>query len=80
MDKTVAEYLQENVDYSFSGFNFTRTFLNFYLQVGADWIMFSADYPYGSMAEARTFLDHLPMSDADMHKIAHGNAERLLKV
>jgi hypothetical protein len=80
LDKSVAEYLQENVYYSFSGFNFTPTFLDLYLQVGADRIMFSADYPYGSMAEARTFLDHLPVSDADKHKIAHGNAERLLKV
>lgn len=80
LDKSVAEYLQENVYYSFSGFNFTPTFLNLYLQVGADRIMFSADYPYGSMAEARTFLDHLPISDADRHRMAHGNAERLLRI
>jgi len=76
----VAEYLQKNVYYTFSGFNFTPAFLNLYLQVGADRIMFSADYPYSSMAEARTFLDHLPVSGMDKHKIAHKNAEHLLKV
>ncbi len=76
----VADYLQENVYYTFSGFNFTPTFLNLYLQVGADRIMFSTDYPYSSMAEARTFLDQLPVSFADKHKIAHGNAERLLRL
>ena len=80
LDRSMAEYLQENVYYSFSGFNFTPTFLDLFLQVGADRIMFSADYPYGSMAEARTFLDHLPISDADRHKIAHRNAERLMRV
>ena len=66
--------------YSFSGFNFTQTFLNLYLQVGADRIMFSADYPYSSMAEARTFLENLPVSRADKNRIAHGNAERLLRL
>ncbi len=49
------------------------------LQVGVDRIMFSADYPYASMAEARTFLGRLPMSPADQERIAHGNAERLLR-
>jgi predicted TIM-barrel fold metal-dependent hydrolase len=80
LDRPVADYLQENVYYSFSGFNFTSTFLDLYLQVGADRIMFSADYPYSSMAEARAFLDHLPVSLADKNKIAHGNAERLLRL
>jgi len=80
LDHPVADYLQENVYYTFSGFNFTPTFLNLYLQVGADRIMFSADYPYSSMAEARTFLDQLPVSLADRNKIAHGNAERLLRL
>jgi predicted TIM-barrel fold metal-dependent hydrolase len=40
--------------------------------------MFSADYPYGSMTQARAFLDRLPVSVADRERIAHGNAERLL--
>jgi len=79
LDHPVTDYLQKNVYYTFSGFNFTPTFLNLYLQVGADRIMFSADYPYNSMADARNFLDQLPVSLADKNKIAHGNAERLLR-
>ena len=42
--------------------------------------MFSVDYPYGSMTEARAFLDTLPVSAAERERIAHGNAERLFKV
>ena len=80
LDRPVADYLQDNVYYTFSGFNFTPTFLNLYLQVGADRIMFSADYPYSPMAEARDFLDQLPVSFADKDKIAHGNAERLMRL
>jgi predicted TIM-barrel fold metal-dependent hydrolase len=48
--------------------------------IGASRIMYSVDYPYGSMAEARAFLEALPVSDAEREAIAHGNAERLLGV
>jgi uncharacterized protein len=68
------------VHYTFRGFNFTPNFLDLFLQVGVDRIMFSADYPYASMAEARLFLDKLPVSDADRERIAHGNAERFLQL
>ena len=78
LQRPISVYLRENVHYTFSGFNFTPTFLDLLLQVGVDRIMFSADYPYGSMAQARAFLDQLPVSDRDRERIAHGNAERLL--
>ncbi len=80
LQRPISAYLRENVHYTFSGFNFTATFLDLLLQVGVDRIMFSADYPYGSMAQARAFLDRLPVSTADRERIAHGNAERLLRM
>jgi uncharacterized protein len=75
--RPISAYLRENIHYTFSGFNFTPTFLDLLLQVGVDRIMFSADHPYASMAQARAFLDQLPISTADRERIAHGNAERL---
>ncbi len=80
LKKPVGAYLRENVHYTFSGFNFLPTFLDLMLQVGVDRIMFSTDHPYQSMAEGRTFLDRLPVSNADRERIAHGNAERLFAV
>jgi len=80
LQRPISAYLRENVHYTFSGFNFLPTFLDLLLQVGIDRIMFSADYPYGSMAQARSFLDQLPVSTADRERIAHGNAERLLRM
>ncbi len=77
LSRPISAYLRANVHYTFSGFNFTPTFLDLMLQVGVDRIMFSADYPYASMAAARAFLDKLPTSTADKERIAHGNAERL---
>jgi len=77
LQRPLGAYLRENVHYTFAGFNFLPTFLDLLLQVGVDRIMFSVDYPYGSMSQARAFLDQLPVSTADRERIAHGNAERL---
>jgi uncharacterized protein len=78
--RPVSAYLRENVHYTISGFNWTPAFLDLLLQVGVDRIMFSADYPYSSMAQARSFLEQQPLSPADKERIAHGNAERLLRL
>ncbi len=71
-------YLRENLHYTFSGFNYLPTFLDLLLQVGVGRIMFSADYLYTSMAQARAFLEQIPVTPADRERIAHGNAEALL--
>jgi uncharacterized protein len=78
LDRPVGAYLRENVHYTFGGFNFPATFLNLLLEVGVGRIMFSVDHPYGSMAEARAFLQQLPVNEVDRERIAHGNAEKLL--
>ena len=80
LNRSMAEYLRGNVHYTFSGFNFTPAFVDLLFEVGADRIMFSVDYPYGSMVKARVFLDGIPVSTADREKIAHGNAERLMSL
>ncbi len=80
LERPIGAYLRENLYYTFSGFNYTPNFLDLLFQVGVERIMFSADYPYSSMLAARNFLEGLPLSPADLHRIAHGNAERLLRM
>jgi hypothetical protein len=80
LDRPIGAYFLENLHYTFAAFNWTPTFLNLLLHVGVDRIMFAVDYPYGSMAQARAFLDELPVSRDDKERIAHGNAERLLRL
>lgn len=80
LERPVADYLRQNVHYTFGGFNFGPTFLDLLLEVGVDRIMFSTDYPYGSMEEARSFLQHLPVSEEQRARIASGNAERLFRL
>ena len=74
------DYLRQNVHYTFGGFNFAPTFLNLLLEVGVGRIMFSVDYPYGSMEEAVGFLNHIPVSESDRESISHLNAEHLFKL
>ncbi len=76
--RSLGDYLRQNIHYTFAGFNFKTTFLALLLEVGVERIMFSADYPYASMAEAVAFLDELPVGAAERERIAHVNAERLL--
>jgi predicted TIM-barrel fold metal-dependent hydrolase len=76
----VSHYLRQNVYYTFGGFNYTQCFLNLLLEVGSDRIVLSADYPYKTMEEPMAFLDQLPISPMDKERIAHINAERLLKI
>jgi predicted TIM-barrel fold metal-dependent hydrolase len=50
------------------------------LTFGIDRIMFSVDYPYSAHAKGRAFLDRIALSPADMAKLAHTNADALLKL
>ncbi|MGW0704452.1 amidohydrolase family protein [Streptomyces sp. NPDC002643] len=80
LSRTITEYVRENVHFTIAGFFYVPTFLNTLLEVGADRILFSVDYPIGSNDEGRAFLDRLPVSPADREKIAYRNAETLLRI
>jgi predicted TIM-barrel fold metal-dependent hydrolase len=47
---------------------------------GIDRIMFSVDYPFAPNAPGRKFLNEVALSPADMAKLTHGNADKLLKL
>ena len=47
---------------------------------GVERILFSVDYPYSSNAHGQEFLQGLSLSETDLSKIAHGNADRILKL
>ncbi len=77
LERSLGDYLRQNVHYTFAGFNFPAAFLDLLLEVGVARIMFSVDHPYHAMASSRAFLEQIPVSAADRERIAHGNAERL---
>ncbi len=76
----VAEYFHRHFHITTSGYFTLPPLLCALEVVGADRILFSVDYPFSSTEQGRQFLDSLPLNPADLEKIAHGNAERLLKI
>jgi len=56
------------------------TILGAVMEVGADAVLFSLDYPYESSAHAVAGLERTTLSASDRDKIAHRNAERLLRI
>jgi uncharacterized protein len=78
--RSVREYFYQHFHITTSGYFTIPPFLCALEVVGADRILFSIDYPFSSTETGRRFLDSLPLNPADLHKIAHGNAERLLKL
>lgn len=75
-----SEYLGSNVVFTNSGVFSPATVLGAVLEVGAEAVLFSVDYPYESSHEAVAGFQRTVMSDQDREKVAHGNAEGLLKL
>ena len=48
--------------------------------VGFDNMLFSVDYPFESNTEGVKWFESVPIADSDKRKLAHLNAERLLKL
>jgi 2,3-dihydroxybenzoate decarboxylase len=50
------------------------------MEVGADRVLYSVDYPYEDVGEATEWFDKAPISEPDRVKIAYGNARQLFRL
>lgn len=50
------------------------------LTMGADRILFAADYPYEDYADGGEFIHTVPIGESDRRKIAYANAKALYKL
>jgi len=80
LKKTPLQYLKDNLLVTTSGNWYEPAFLCTLLALGADNILFAVDWPYEPNTAGIGFLKKLSISDADREKIAHGNAERILRM
>jgi predicted TIM-barrel fold metal-dependent hydrolase len=55
-----------------------QAYLSMANTIGIDRVLFTTDYPYGTLKAARQYFDQMPINVNDKEKIAHLNAERLL--
>lgn len=78
--RSVSRTILDQVWITTSGFFSPAPFAAAMMTFGADRILFSIDYPFATNSEGVDFLNRLPVSPADRLKIAHGNADALLKL
>jgi predicted TIM-barrel fold metal-dependent hydrolase len=76
----IGHYLRENFYITTSGNFRTQTLTEVMLEVGAERILYSVDYPFEDMGLAAEWLDHAAISEADRSRIASGNARQLLRL
>jgi predicted TIM-barrel fold metal-dependent hydrolase len=74
------EYLTQNLVVTCSGNFSAPAFLCSVMALGIDNVLFSVDWPYESNAAAVDFLKHQALGPNDMAKVAHLNAERVLRL
>ncbi len=80
LTRSVEEVLKSNVWITTSGLFTQPPFTLAMDTFGADRILFSVDYPYSPNTAGRKFLDEMTVSAENKEKIAHGNADALLKL
>ena len=48
--------------------------------MGADRVLYSVDYPYEDVMEAKAWFDQVAISDSDRQKIVRTTAQKLLRL
>ena len=80
LKRSLIQTVREQVWFTPSGMLTLPHFNFIYDLVGAQRILFSVDYPYQTLDGVREFIEKLPIPQAEKELIAHGNAEKLLKL
>ncbi len=78
--RKLGEYFRENFYITTSGNFRTQTLIDAILELGAERIMFSTDWPFENIDHAALWFDAAAIAEADRAKIGRGNAARLFKL
>lgn len=78
--RKLVEYFNQNFYITTSGNFRTQTLIDVMMEVGADRIMFSTDWPFENIDHAADWFDVASISEADRQKIGRDNAQRLFKL
>jgi predicted TIM-barrel fold metal-dependent hydrolase len=80
LKKSVRNYFLDHFSVTTAGVFSTPEFMCTANVVGYDNLLFSVDYPFESNQQAAQWFRTLPIAESDLAKVAHRNAERLLKL
>jgi len=74
LHKKPSDYIRENIAVTLSGMYAAEPLNCTIAALGADRVMFAADYPFETAPEVGTFLDQAPLAETLRTDIAYGNA------
>ncbi len=78
--RKIRDYFNENFYLTTSGNFRTQTLIDAILEIGADRILFSVDWPFENVDHAADWFNSASMSETDRVKIGRSNAARLFKL
>jgi len=78
--RKIADYFYANFYVTTSGNFHTQTLLAAMLELGADRVLFSIDWPFENVSHAAEWFDATPISEADRLKIGRTNALKLFRL
>lgn len=79
-ERSMEEYFRDNFVFTTSGVEDHLALRYAIDRMGVDNVIWAIDYPYQPMREAVEFIESAPLSDAEMHAVCHGNAERVFHI
>jgi hypothetical protein len=80
LQRPISRQIIDQVWITTSGIFTAPPFLAALQTFGIDRIMFSVDYPFAPNESGREFLDRISLAPADMAKLTHENADKLLRL
>jgi gamma-resorcylate decarboxylase len=78
--RKISDYFQENFYLTTSGNFRTQTLIDAILEIGADRVLFSTDWPFENIDHAANWFDQASISENDRVKIGRTNAIKLFKL
>ena len=78
--RMLGEYFQNNFYITTSGNFRTQTLIDAMLEIGADRVLFSADWPFENVDHAANWFDSCTISEADRKKIGRTNSMDLFRI
>jgi 2,3-dihydroxybenzoate decarboxylase len=80
LERLPSQYFGTNIVITTTGVFSHAALIAAIQEVGVDNVMFSIDYPFESTEQAVQFIRTAPLAPADRARVAHVNAERILRL
>ncbi|MCB2065349.1 MAG: amidohydrolase [Erythrobacter sp.] len=78
--RSMEEYFRDNFVFTTSGVEDPLTLRYAIDRMGIDNVIWAIDYPYQPMEPAVSFIENFACTEAEMHALCHGNAERVFHI